>query len=113
MENTAQQQVLAAASAKEQKYYLNPAYAAVPAAVQEELKQICIPLAEEFRQNVILTFDADGTLLITTEPDPEDFLYDDIGSGLRVAQLQRTYRETFEQLETYYKYINGGADALR
>ncbi len=106
-ENTAApaQKVLAAASAKEKKYYLDPEFTALPAAVQEELKKICIPLAEEFNQNVVLFFDPDGTLLIGTEPDPEDFLYDDIGSGLRVSQMQRAHRELFEQLETYYKHI--------
>ena len=60
--------VLAAASAKEKKYYLDPAFATLPVSVQEELKKVCVPLAEEFNQNVVLFFDPDGTLLIGTEP---------------------------------------------
>ena len=94
--------VLAAASASEKKYYLAPEFETLPGPVKEEIRTVCVPLAEEFQQTVVLSFDDEGSLMIRTYPDPEDFLYDEIGSGLRVSALQRAHRQLFEQLEVYY-----------
>ena len=60
--------VLCAASAYEQKFYLNEDFADLPEGITEE-----------------------------------DILYDEIGSGLKIKQLQRERAELFESLEMYYR----------
>ena len=53
------------------------------------------------------TYDDEGNLLISTDFNENDFLYDEIGSGLKVNQLRNEKRELFEQLEEYYKLFFG------
>ena len=52
---------------------------------------------------LILQYEEDGTLQIVTEADEGDLLYDDIGCGLKVKQMQLDKRELLESLEMYYK----------
>ena len=40
-----------------------------------------------------------------TDKEEDDILYDEIGSVLKVKQLQREKRELFESLETFYKVM--------
>jgi hypothetical protein len=57
---------------------------------------------------ITLFFDGDGNLLLNTSAADEDILYDEIGSGLKIHQIQNEKRELFEQLEAYYKAFSGG-----
>ena len=50
-----------------------------------------------------LVFDDEGNLTMETEADEEDILYDEIGSALKIKQLQETKKELFESLELFYK----------
>ena len=58
---------------------------------------------EEVGGILILQYEEDGTLQIVTEADEGDLLYDDIGCGLKVKQMQLDKRELLESLEMYYK----------
>ena len=42
-----------------------------------------------------------------TDADEGDLLYDEIGSVLKVKQLQRTRQDLLEALELYYKVLGG------
>ena len=42
----------------------------------------------------------------------DDFLYDEIGSGLKVNQLRNEKRELFEQLEEYYELLKNALTLL-
>ena len=95
--------VLCAASAYTQKYYFNDEFAALPEQVQQELQILCVLFTEDVGGTVQLVFDEDGNLSIQTEADEGDILYDEIGSVLKVKQLQREKRELFEALETYFR----------
>ena len=46
-----------------------------------------------------------------TEAAENDFMYDDIGSVLKIKQLQREKRELLEALEMYYKVFFLGEKA--
>ena len=50
-----------------------------------------------------MKFDEDGELIFETAADEGDLLYDEIGSVLKVKQLQNTKQELLESLEMYYK----------
>ena len=49
--------------------------------------------------------DDEGGLAIATDYEENDFLYDEIGSGLKVNQMRNEKRELFEQLEEYYELL--------
>ncbi|SFR84288.1 DUF6145 family protein [Anaeromicropila populeti] len=95
--------ILCASSAYEEKFYLNEAYAGLPAAIQEELKIMCVMFTSDVGGILTMEFDAEGTLILSVTADEGDLLYDEIGSGLKIKELQRTKSEFFEALELYYK----------
>jgi len=101
MEN--QQAVLCASSAYEQKYYLNENYMNLPEAIRQELQIMCVLFTEEVGGVLMLMYDEDGTLNFVTEYDEGDLLYDEIGSRLKIKQLQKEKLELLEALEMYYK----------
>lgn len=95
--------VLCASNAYEKKYYLNDQFSDLPERVKQELQIMCVLFTEEVGGILILQYEEDGTLQIVTEADEGDLLYDDIGCGLKVKQMQLDKRELLESLEMYYK----------
>ena len=93
--------VLCASNAYEKKYYLNDQFSNLPERVKQELQIVLF--TEEVGGILILQYEEDGTLQIVTEADEGDILYDDIGCGLKVKQMQLDKRELLESLEMYYK----------
>ena len=103
--------VLCGASAYEKKYYLNEQFANLPEQVKQELQIMCVLFTEEVGGVLLLEFQEDGSLQLITEADEGDLLYDDIGSGLKIRQIQLEKGELLESLEMYYKVFVLGEDA--
>lgn len=95
--------VLCGASAYTQKYYLNPEFEELPQSIRDELKIMCVLYTEDVGGTLTLKFDEEGTLVFETAADEGDLLYDDIGSVLKIKQLQNTKTELLESLEMYFK----------
>ncbi|MEG0961328.1 MAG: DUF6145 family protein [Lachnospiraceae bacterium] len=95
--------VLCGSSAYTKKYYLNKGFEGLPDSIKDELKIACVLYTEDIGGILTLVFDEDGTLQFQTSADEGDLLYDEIGSVLKVKQLQRTKEELLEALELYYK----------
>ena len=95
--------VLCASSAYEEKYYLNEDFMQMPESIKEELQIMCVLFTADVGGILTLEFDEDGQLLFQTEADEGDLLYDEIGSVLKIKQLQETKKELLESLELYYK----------
>ena len=95
--------VLCSASKYAQKYYLNEDFESLPDAVKKELQVMCVLFTEDVGGVIILEFDEEGTLNIKTEAYEEDIRYDEIGSVLKLKQMQETKKEFFEQLEQYFQ----------
>ncbi len=95
--------VLCASSAYEEKYYFNKLYSGIPSAIQDELKIMCVEFTSDVGGILTLEFEENGDLSISVASDEGDLLYDEIGSGLKIRQMQRTKNELFEALELYYK----------
>lgn len=102
--------VLCASSAYEKKFYLNEEFSRLPEDIKNELKIMCVLFTEDIGGIIILEFDEEGNLLIRTEADEGDLLYDEIGADLKVKQLQKDKAETFQALEMYYKVFFLGED---
>ena len=92
-------------SAYTKKYYLNEMFEGLPKGIQDELKIMCVLYTEDIGGILTLFFDQDGRLQFRTEADEGDLLYDDIGSVLKVKQLQQTKQELLEALELYVKVL--------
>ena len=97
--------VLCGASSYNKKYYFNEDFNLIPQKVKDELKIMCVLFTEEVGGTIQLVYEEDGTLEIVTDKEEDDILYDEIGSVLKVKQLQREKRELFESLETFYKVM--------
>jgi hypothetical protein len=97
--------VLCAASAYNKKYYLNRAFNGLPEQVKDELKAMCVLFTEDVGGIFQMIFDEEGNLQFQTSYDENDLLYDDIGCGLKIKELQQTKRELLESLEMYYKVL--------
>lgn len=95
--------VLCAASAYKEKYYFNEDFASLPDNVKDELKIMCVLYTQDVGGVLTLEFDGEGNLHFRTEAQPDDFFYDEIGSVLKIRELQRTKEELLESLETYYR----------
>lgn len=103
--------VLCASSAYEQKFWLNDDFKALPEQIRQELKIMSVLFTEDVGGILTLEFDEDGTLMFKVDSDESDYLYDEIGSVLKIKQLQREKAELLEALELYYKVFFLGEDA--
>ena len=95
--------VLCGASAYEQKYYYNKLFGKIPQSIQDELHIICVLFTEEVGGVITFVFEPDGSLSIETESAEDDFLYDEISSGLLVGKIRSTKQELLESLDLYYR----------
>ncbi len=103
--------VLCGSSAYEQKYYLNEDFEGLPQTIKDELKIMCVLFTEDVGGILTLMFEEDGTLMLQTEAEEGDLLYDEIGSVLKVKRLQEEKRELLESLELYFKVFFLDEDA--
>lgn len=105
-----QGEILCAASAYEEKYYLNPDFAGLPTSIQEELQILCVLYTADVGGILTLHFDDVGNLLLHVTARENDLLFDEIGSVLKIKQIQAEKRELLEALEVYYKAFFLGED---
>ncbi|ROR28576.1 hypothetical protein EDD66_104163 [Mobilisporobacter senegalensis] len=103
--------VLCASSAYEQKYFLNEDFNGLPEAIRDELKVMCVLYTEDIGGILTLEYEEDGTLIFQVSSDEGDLLFDEIGSVLKIKELQKNKKELLESLELYYKVFFLGEDA--
>jgi hypothetical protein len=72
---------------------------------------MCVLFTEDIGGILSLEFEEDGALMMRVDSKKDDFLYDEIGSVLKIKQLQREKAELLEALELYYKVFFLGGDA--
>ncbi len=95
--------VLCGANAYEQKYYFNEQFAAIPDSIKEELHIICVLFTEEVGGIFTIVFEEDGSVSLETDAKEDDFLYDEISSGLMIREIRRNRQEMLESLSLYYR----------
>lgn len=100
--------VLCGASAYTEKFYFNNQFSSIPETVKEELKILCVLYTNDVGGVLTLEFDEEGNLCFHTEAQENDFSYDEIGSVLKIREIQRTKTELLESLEMYYKVLFSG-----
>lgn len=105
-----EEMVLCAASSYEQKYYLNPEFESLPEAVKQELQIMCVFYTADVGGVLLLVFDENGNLELKVEHNEGDFSFDEIGSVLKIKELQDTKEELFKSLEMFYKVFYLGEE---
>ena len=95
--------VLCGANAYEQKYYFNPLFGKIPKSIQDEIHIVCVLFTEEVGGVITFIFEEDGSLSIETEAAEDDYLYDEISSGLLISKIRRNRQELLSQLSLYYR----------
>ena len=96
--------VLCGANAYEQKYYFNPRFSKIPQHI------ICVLFTREVGGIFTIVFEEDGTLAFETNAADDDLLYDEISSGLLIAEIKRNRQELLESLTLYYRVFILGED---
>lgn len=94
--------VLCVSSAYKGKYYFNKNFFNIPESVKQELQIMCVMYTEDVGGELIISFSEEGKLLLNVKADEDDFLFDEIGSALKIKQMQNEKRELFTMLENYY-----------
>ena len=96
--------VLCGANAYEKKYYFNEAqFKMIPESIKQELHVICVLFTEEVGGVFTIAFEEDGNVVMETNADDDDIYYDDVSSGLLIAEIRRSRQELFESLSLYYR----------
>ena len=103
--------VLCASSAYEKKFWLNDDFQQLPEQIKQELKIMCVLFTEDVGGILSLEFEEEGTLIMRVDSEETDYLFDEIGSVLKIKQLQREKAELLEALELYYKVFFLGENA--
>ncbi len=105
MEERQESVVLCGANSYRQNYYFNAEFRALPEEVQRELKALCVLFTEDVGGILTLEFLSDGTLTLNVTQDERDYLFDEIGSELKIRQIQREKEELLQSLETYFRVV--------
>ena len=95
--------VLCGANSYEEKYYLNPDFEQLPGSGKDELKIMCVLYVNDVGGILTLVYEEDGNLCFEVTAEEFDPMFDEIGSQLKIKQLQREKQDLLEALQMYYK----------
>ena len=95
--------VLCGANSYEEKYFFNEQFAALPTAIKDELKIMCVLFVNQVGGILLLEFAPDGTLVFRVSSHEDDFFFDEIGSSLQIKELRRDKEELLASLEMFYR----------
>lgn len=93
--------ILASASYEKQKYYINNDFYDLPQQIKNEIKTICVIMAERLRCIFIMGFHDDGEIYFETVDD-NDPNFDNIGAELDIRELYREKEELLSSLKLWY-----------
>ena len=103
--------VLCGANSYEQKYYFNQDFSGLPEQIRQELQIMCVLFTEDVGGILTLEFLEDGTLILNVDHEESDYLFDEIGSELKIREIQREKVELMTALERYFRIVFLGEDA--
>ena len=95
--------VLCGANSYEQKYYFNEEFQSLPQSVKDELHIMCVLFTEDVGGILTMEYDEKGNLDFQVISEEGDYLFDEIGSVLKIKEYQETKKELLEALELYYR----------
>lgn len=102
--------VLCGVNSYEKKFYMNPDFDTLPKDVKDELKIMCVLYTEDVGGILTLVFEEDGSLSFVVTAEETDAMFDEIGSRLKIKELQQNKKEMLQALELFYKVFFLGED---
>ena len=102
--------VLCGANSYEEKYYLNPDFDQLPQSIKDELKIMCVLYVHDVGGILTLVYEDDGQLTLEVSSEEFDPTFDEIGSQLKIKEIQRDKQELLEALQIFYKVFFLGED---
>ncbi len=102
--------ILCGSNAYEQKYYFNEEFDLLPESIKQELQIMCVLYTEEISGILTIEYDNYGNLLLEVSAKENDFMFDEIGSALKIKEIRRERKDLLEALETFYKVFFLGED---
>lgn len=95
--------VLCGANSYEEKYYLNPDFEQLPGSIQDELKIMCVLYVNDVGGILTLVYGEGGELCFEVSSEEGDPMFDEIGSQLKIKELQKEKQELLAALQLYYR----------
>ena len=95
--------VLCGANSYEEKYYLNPDFDNLP----DHIKVLYV---HDVGGILTLVYEEDGSLCFEVTSEEGDPMFDEIGSALKIKELQRTKEELLQSLQLYYRVFFMGEE---
>ena len=93
-------QIVAAASYKKQKYFIEPKFQVLPEEVQKELKIMCVLTAQKLCCTFLIGFETTGEIYFETTESEIDF--DEIGAELEIKKMQSEKKDFLNALKLWY-----------
>ena len=97
--------ILCGANSYQQKYYFNEKFKLLPENIKKELQIMCVLFTEDVGGIFFLEFTPEGNLEFRVEAEDQDYLFDEIGSVLKVKELQVSKADLLESLQIFYRVI--------
>ena len=95
--------VLCGANSYEEKYYLNPDFEQLPGSIKDELKIMCVLYVNDVGGILTLVYGEEGELCFEVSSEEGDPMFDEIGSRLKIKELQKEKQELLAALQLYYR----------
>lgn len=97
-----EKKVLAGASREKQKYFFEREFDSLPQSVKDEIRNICIIMAERLGCTFLIYFEESGDILFEIIKNEGDFDFDDIGAELEIKSLKSEKKELIKSLKLWY-----------
>lgn len=95
--------VLCGANSYTEKYYLNPDFEQLPESIKNELKILCVLYVHDVGGILTLVFEESGELCFEVTSEEGDPMFDEIGSRLKIKQIQQEKQDLLQSLQLYYQ----------
>lgn len=95
-------QIMASASYYTQKYYMNQEFEGLPTEIRNEIRIICIHLAEKLHGIFTIGFYGNGEVFLQSQGEEVDYDYDEIGATLEIKKLEQEHKELIRALQMWY-----------
>ncbi|MCT4686469.1 MULTISPECIES: DUF6145 family protein [Vallitalea] len=102
--------ILCVSNAYNKKYYLNEDFEQLPQQIKDELKILSVLYTEDVGGILTIGFEESGDLFLEVEANENDLLFDEIGSGLKIKQMQTDKQELWESLEMFFRVFYLGEE---
>lgn len=96
--------IIAAASYENQKYFFEPEFGGLPEEIKNEIRIICVVMAQRLGCSFIMGFKDTGDVYFEIVKPEAAYDFDDIGADLEIKSLLKEKEELIKALKIWYLY---------